>query len=193
MVRMIAGAAVVCLVGVLGAGEPEAGVAAGAATPGSYEVLEDGTLVIEGVLRVPGKGTAESPYVLDWGVLVSAQRVYQPRDEDKRELPAWAGALAGKRVRLTGHLLLPLTATGTDELLIMQSPWDGCCIGVPPTPYDAVEVRLSSALDVSRGSPSYGSLEGTFKVDPYIVSDWLLGLYLLEEAELVRGVGGDGS
>ena len=29
-----------------------------------------------------------------------------------------------------------------NEALVMLNQWDGCCIGVPPTPYDAVEVRL---------------------------------------------------
>lgn len=162
------------------------------AAPGSYTKLEDGSLVVEGVIKVPGKGTKESPYVVDWSVLTSALRVYRPR-EGKKELPAWVAALGGKRVRLTGYLLLPMTGSGASELLIMQNQWDGCCIGVPPTPYDAVEVRLSSPLDTSRGVPGFGSIEGVFKVEPYIVSDWLLGLYLLEDAKMVRAVGGDGS
>jgi len=193
------GCGVMILAGSVALGEPEAAPDAPAAAPestpaqpGSYVKLKDGTLVVEGTMRVPGKGTAESPYIVDWSVLTSAQRIYDPR-KGKKDLPAWVEALNGKRVRLTGYLLLPLTSSGTDELLIMQNQWDGCCIGVPPTPYDAVEVRMRKALDTSRGAPGYGSLEGKFKVEPYIVSDWLLGLYLLEDAELVRGVGGDGT
>lgn len=185
---VVVGAGVLAGAGQPDAGEPGAGVPESTAPAGSYEVLEDGSLMIEGILKVPGKGTKESPFVLDWGLLVSAQRVYEPR-EGKTELPAWAAALEGKRVRITGNLLLPLTGVGTSELLIMQNQWDGCCIGVPPTPYDAIEVRLEKPLDTSRGAPTYGALEGVFKTDPYIVADWLLGLYLLEGAKTVESEG----
>jgi hypothetical protein len=32
-------------------------------------------------------------------------------------------------------------------------------------------------------------VEGTFKVDPYIVSGWLLGLYLIEDASFESAAG----
>ncbi len=166
--------------------EPQAADAA----PGTFETLEDGSLLIEGRIKVVGKGTKEKPYVVDWSVLTSAMRMYDPRS-DKNELPAWTEALEGKRVRLTGYLLLPMTGVGADELLVMQNSWDGCCIGVPPTPYDAVEVKLTKELDTSRGAPGYGAIEGTFKTDPYIVSGWLLGLYLLEDSAMVQASDGE--
>ncbi|MEQ8770263.1 MAG: hypothetical protein RIB60_07115 [Phycisphaerales bacterium] len=182
-------------VAVLGAGgwaqpeEPATIPAPEAAEPGTFETLDDGSLLIEGRIKVLGKGTKEKPFVVDWAVLTSAMRMYDPR-ADKNELPAWTEALEGKRVRLTGYLLLPMTGTGAEELLIMQNQWDGCCIGVPPTPYDAVEVRMAKELDTTRGAPGYGALEGTFKTDPYIVSGWLLGLYMLEDAGLVKASDG---
>ncbi len=165
-------------------------VAVSDAPMGSFERLEDGSLLIEGRIKVVGEGTKEKPYVVDWSVLTSAGRMYDPR-ADKNDLPAWTEVFEGKRVRLTGYLLLPMMGVGTEELLIMQNQWDGCCIGVPPTPYDAVEVRMTTALDTTRGAPGYGALEGTFKTDPYIVSGWLLGLYLLEDAALVRSTDGE--
>lgn len=174
------------------AAQPEAQPADAAvidAPEGSYELLDDGSLLIEGRIKVVGEGTPEKPYVVDWGVLTSAMRMYDPR-ADKNDLPEWTKLFEGKRVRLTGYLLLPLTGTGSEELLIMQNQWDGCCIGVPPTPYDAVEVRMAKELDTSRGAPTYGALDGTFKTDPYIISGWLLGLYLLEDAALVRAPDG---
>ena len=67
----------------------------------------------------------------------------------------------------------------------MQNPWDGCCIGVPPTPYDAVEVKLAKAAD-NLMMTGFGPVEGRFVTDPYIVSGWLLGLFLLEDARLVE-------
>ncbi|MEL6739452.1 MAG: DUF3299 domain-containing protein, partial [Planctomycetota bacterium] len=123
----------------------------------------------------------------------SIQQTYAP-DVGKTELPEWTAPLEGKHIRVTGHLLLPLVATGTSELLVMQNPWDGCCLGVPPTPYDAVEVRLTQALNIDSTWANYGTIEGTLTVDPYVVSGFLLGLYLINDASLVQasGVGSQG-
>lgn len=167
--------------------QPQADAPAAEVT-GTCEVREDGSLLIDGQIPVAGQGTPEKPYLLDWRVLISAEQVYDPR-AGKTALPAWTRALEGKRVRLTGHLLLPVTGGSAQELLIMLNEWDGCCLGVPPTPFDAVEVRLAQALDTSRGAPPYGALEGTFKTDPYIISGWLMGLYMLQDAKVVTKAG----
>jgi hypothetical protein len=77
----------------------------------------------------------------------------------------------------------------TKELLVMLNQWDGCCIGVPPTPYDAIEVKLTEPA--KRGGKhatfNYGTVEGRLKVEPYLVENWLVGLYLLEDAQLKLG------
>ena len=166
----------------------DAAPSAPAEVTGTCEVREDGSLLIDGQIPVAGQGTADKPFLVDWRLLVSAEQVYDPR-AGKTALPAWTRAMEGKRIRLTGHLLLPVTGGSASELLIMQNEWDGCCIGVPPTPYDAVEVRLAQPLDTSRGAPPYGALEGTFKTDPYIVSGWLMGLYMLHDAKVVTKAG----
>ena len=74
----------------------------------------------------------------------------------------------------------------TDQILLMRSEWDGCCIGVPPTPYDAIEVTLTDPVEGTAhiGGFYYGQLEGTFSVDPYLAGGWLLGLYLMDDAVL---------
>ena len=43
-------------------------------------------------------------------------------------------------------------AESADASLMMLNQWDGCCIGVPPTPYDAIEVKLKEAAKATRGS-----------------------------------------
>ncbi|MFG0306435.1 MAG: DUF3299 domain-containing protein [Phycisphaerales bacterium JB040] len=164
------------------AGEAVATEASEDAVPARVAVNEDGSLLIDGRVTIPGAGTAERPYVLDWPVLTAVGREYKP-EKGMDELPEWLTALEGKRVRLTGHIVLPLVAKATDELLLTMNPWDGCCVGVPPTPYDALEVSLSEAVSMS-GASMYGAMEGTFRVEPYIVDGWLLGLYMLEEAEV---------
>ena len=34
---------------------------------------------------------------------------------------------------------------------------------------------------------NYGAIEGRLKVEPYLVENWLVGLYLLEDAQLKPG------
>ncbi len=128
-----------------------------------------------------GKGTAEEPYLLPWDVLVSAQRVYNPR-EGLDELPGWASHFDGKPIEITGYVAFPFMAGSADECLLMLNQWDGCCIGLPPTPYDAVEVHLREQVDTRGGMLNHGTLRGTLKIDPYVINGWLVGLYVLEDA-----------
>lgn len=145
---------------------------------------DDGTLLFEGRYRVPGSGTAADPYKISWELLTSVRRSYDP-SAGRNDLPAWLEELNGKHVQLSGFVLFPVMAEASDELLLMYNQWDGCCIGIPPTPYDAIEVRLKAPpRSVPRWAVNYGTLSGRFDVDPYIVSNWLLGLYLLDAAEL---------
>jgi hypothetical protein len=148
---------------------------------------DDGTLEIGGGEWVlPGDGTTAKPYIISWDLLQSAMQVYNPR-LGKTELPEWAQKLEGKRVRIEGYVVLPLAQQSSNDVLLTLNQWDGCCIGVPPTPYDAIEVRLNGPVDAGPGAgmgPLYGSIEGDFKTDPYVAGGWLLGLYVLEEGKL---------
>lgn len=155
----------------------------------SYELRGDGSFrVIASNTWVQGSGTQGEPYVLSWDVLKSIEKSYKPKHgQDK--LPDWLDLLDGKFVSLEGHTLVPVVATTTRELLVMQNPWDGCCIGVPPTPYDAVEVVLNHDVDFGNSAVGYGSVQGTFYLDPYIVDGWVLGLYIIEDAKYRSGEG----
>lgn len=168
------------------AGEPAAGDAAGQAVPPpapTYTILDDGSIQLASGAIIRGQGTVEKPYELNWDLLVSAERVYQPRN-GQTTLPDWCKALNLKQVRLTGHLLSPLMQDDTDQILLMRNQWDGCCIGVPPTPYDAVEITLSRPISLVREQLNYGTLTGLFEIDPYLVNNWLVGLYILSDAKV---------
>lgn len=154
----------------------------------SFEVRPDGSMSVEGVGLIPGNGTPQRPYVLAWDALRSVQREFNPR-QGQSEVPAWLNALNGKRVRIEGNTLLPVVSQTTDELLVMQNPWDGCCLGVPPTPYDAIEVKLARPQRMGNSPTGYGQVEGVMKIDPYIVSGWLLGLYMIEDAVFESAAG----
>lgn len=148
-----------------------------------YTIQEDGSIRLDTGAVIRGRGTPERPYEVSWELLVSAERVYQPRN-GLSNLPGWCRALHEKHVRLTGHLLSPLMMDDTDQILLMRNQWDGCCVGVPPTPYDAVEVQLLRPISLVREQLNYGTITGVFEVDPYLVNNWLVGLYMLSDAKV---------
>jgi hypothetical protein len=145
---------------------------------------EDGFLLLDERFPVKGDGTREKPYDLTWEMLVSASETYQPR-MGKLRMPERIAMLDKRYVRITGYVAFPIMASAQNEMLSMRNMWDGCCIGVPPTPYDAIEVKLGQAATGKERFTSFGAVEGLFRVDPYVKGNWLLGLYLLEEASLV--------
>ena len=170
-------------------GQPEEPAAAEDDAPRSYELRPDGSFrVIEQDVWVQGAGTAAKPYVLSWDVLKTVEKSYDPRN-GKKTIPDWLDHLDGKVVQIEGNTLVPVVATTTRELLVMQNPWDGCCIGVPPTPYDAIEVVLNHDVDFGNSAVGFGSVLGTFYLDPYIVDGWVLGLYIVEDAKYRSGEG----
>ena len=146
--------------------------------------LADGSISVDDAWTIRGAGTDASPYEVSWEFLSSAQEEYMPRLGEKK-LPARIAFLSGKRIRIAGYLAFPLVAPTASECLLMLNQWDGCCIGIPPTPYDAVEVKLMAEIKGwKRHTINFGSIEGTFKVEPYLVENWLVGLYLIEGAKL---------
>jgi hypothetical protein len=145
---------------------------------------DDGSMLVDDRFIVRGAGSKEDPYRVTWEMLVSANETYRPR-LGKTELPARIKMLDGKWVKITGYLAFPLAATSIEEALVMLNQWDGCCIGVPPSPYDALETRLSEPLKFDKGHVfQYGTATGMLKIDPYLVNNWLVGLYLLEDAKI---------
>ena len=145
-------------------------------------------LEVDDEFTLMGAGTEENPYRPTWEYLYSAGDVYAPRLGDN-DIPQRIALLDGAWVSISGYTVFPLVTGKTTELLIMLNQWDGCCIGVPPTPFDAIEVGLTEA--VMRGpkhSISFGTITGRLKVDPYLIEDWLVGLYLLEEGKLQPGI-----
>jgi hypothetical protein len=154
---------------------------------------DDGTLLVDDKYIVKGEGTKEKPYIITWDMLVSVHEEFDPRAK-KVTLPGRVMMLAEKQVIIEGYVCFPLAIEQPRELLSMLNQWDGCCIGVPPTPYDAVEVRLGQPVVDDGRFATTGSVQGTFKVEPYLVGEWLVGLYLMEDARFMPKVlGGLGS
>lgn len=149
---------------------------------------EDGSMLVDDRFIVRGTGAQDNPYVVSWEMLVSAYETYQPR-EGQTEIPERIAMLNDAYVKVTGYLAFPMAGGEISEALVMLNAWDGCCIGVPPSPYDSIEVRLSEPASLDGGEVTpYGTIEGVFKVDPYLVNKWLVGLYLFEDATLDMGL-----
>lgn len=151
---------------------------------GRIERSPDGSLRADGRFGLRGEGTREAPYELSWEYLVSAGESYRPRVGD-RGIPQRIALLDGAWVRIEGYVAFPSLESTASEALVMLNRWDGCCIGVPPSPYDAIEVKLASPV-ARRGlhTIDYGTVFGKLSVEPYLIENWLVGLYLMDDAEL---------
>lgn len=166
---------------------------------GEYDVMgaaliertEDGDLVF-GDITIKGEGTETSPYVVPWDALIRAEEEFDPSRNSLR-IPEFVAILHDKWVRLDGYVSFPLMTNQPKELLAMLNMWDGCCIGVPPTPYDAVEVHLKKALTGDERFSVSGRVTGRFSVKPYVVKSWLVGMYVMEDADFAPSEDGEGT
>ncbi|MBK7403493.1 MAG: hypothetical protein IPJ41_02380 [Phycisphaerales bacterium] len=170
------------------AAESGSGASAPAADirPATATAAKADELLLNGRYAIPGKGTEASPYVVSWDTLTALESEYNPKKEGMKEVPEWIKALDNKHVSITGFIAFPFIAPSAEECMVMLNQWDGCCIGVPPTPYDAVEVKLAEPLDLQQGVINYGSISGVFRTDPYLVNGWLIGLYVMDDATVTK-------
>jgi hypothetical protein len=152
--------------------------------PGALVRNADGSITADGKYRIQGEGTREKPYRIDWDCLASVGKTFIPRLKENG-IPQRVAMLDGAWVRIEGYVAFPLMLQETREVLCMLNQWDGCCIGVPPSPYDAIEVQLLEPLKPNRRHAfQFGTVTGRLRVDPMLVENWLVGLYRMEEAEL---------
>lgn len=152
------------------------------------ERRSDGATLLDGRFVVKGSGTQADPYVVPWDLLVSAQETYKPR-LGMTKLPQRVTMLDNKYVKIEGFIAFPITAASPREALVMLNQWDGCCIGTPPTPYDAIEVKLTLPASAGQKLMTSGGIMGRFRVDPYEDGGWLLGLFLMEDGKLFGNEG----
>ncbi len=157
--------------------------------PSEQSTGVDGNPVYDGEFVLKGHGTKASPYEITWEYLTSIERTYDP-SVGRRQVPERISMLNGAYVRITGYIAFPIVSNRPDELLVMLNQWDGCCIGVPPTPYDAVEVRLTAPVTGEDRYTNYATITGKLGVEPYVSSStdgklkFLLGIYVLNGATM---------
>ena len=138
---------------------------------------------VDGRYTILGSGTELDPYRVTWDLLKSA---YETMDLNgpRTTAPKRLEMLNGTYVQISGYLAPPLWGQETKELLVLLNRWDGCCIGLPPTPFDCIEAQLSAPMKLGAAHTiSYGTIRGKFIVEPFKAGTFLIGLYRLEEAQ----------
>ena len=146
------------------------------------ERLDDRTVRIDGRFTIRGSGTERDPYLITWELLASAS---ESVDAGTGEfvIPGRIADLRGAWVRISGYWAPPVQAFDARELMVMLNKWDGCCIGLPPTPFDSIEATLAAPMPV-KGEHlfRFGTITGRLEVEPFVAGSFLLGLYRLQEA-----------
>ncbi|GDY00449.1 hypothetical protein LBMAG48_28520 [Phycisphaerae bacterium] len=165
-------------------------------TGATFRNRDDGALVVDEKYIIRGEGTQAKPYVVSWEMLVASEGDFDP-SKGKNTIPERVAMLHDKVVTITGYIAFPLMTPKPTELLMMLNQWDGCCMGVPPTPYDAIEVKINKPVSGDARFAINGTVRGTFKVEPYVTKtptvSWLNGLYLMENAEFAAADIGAGA
>ena len=156
---------------------------AATATPATITRGSNNQIEIDGRYTILGSGTELDPYRVTWELLKSAYETMDlngPRTTPPKRLEM----LNGTYVQISGYLAPPLWGQETKELLVLLNRWDGCCIGLPPTPFDCIEAQLSAPMKLGAAHTiNYGTIRGKFIVEPFKAGTFLIGLYRLEEAQ----------
>ena len=156
---------------------------AATATPATITRGSNNQIEVDGRYTILGSGTELDPYRVTWELLKSA---YETMDLNgsRTTPPKRLEMLNGTYVQISGYLAPPLWGQETKELLVLLNRWDGCCIGLPPTPFDCIEAQLSAPMKLGAAHTiSYGTIRGKFIVEPFKAGTFLIGLYRLEEAQ----------
>jgi len=144
--------------------------------------VDDRTLELDGRFRITGNGTADDPYRVSWELLTSAGASI---DAGRNALtpPPWVRLVDGTYIEISGYYSTAVRVTLAKHLLLTLNRWDGCCIGLPPTPFDAVDMTMRAPLSMQGLHIfRFGTFRGRLVVEPFEAGGFLLGLYRLEDA-----------
>ncbi len=114
---------------------------------------------------------------------------FQPLEKTKTisegadiRVPEDVRALDGRWVTLTGNLLVPWAESEVTRFVLAKNPWDGCCLGIPPGPYDSVAVELRVGKKLADRYSSVQTISGRFRVQLERSEGYVTGLYKLVDA-----------
>jgi hypothetical protein len=146
------------------------------------ERIDHQTVRIDGKYMVRGSGSESDPYQITWELLTSAARTVDA-SKSIYEVPGRIADLRGAWVQISGYWAPPLQVFQTKEAMFMLNKWDGCCIGLPPTPFDSIEATFTKPFAV-QGQHLYrfGTIKGRLEIEPFAAGMFLLGFYRLHDA-----------
>lgn len=140
------------------------------------------TLELDGRFRITGNGSADDPYRISWELLTSASATVDPA-RGLLEAPPWVRLLDGTYIEISAYYSTPVRVRRASSVLLTLNRWDGCCIGLPPTPFDAIDASLREPIDMNAlHLISFGTFRGRLVVEPLVAAQYLLGLYRIEDA-----------
>ena len=144
--------------------------------------VDERTVELDGRYRVTGNGSANDPYVISWELLTSASE-FIDLAQNARTPPPWVRLLDGTYVQISGYYSTAVRVSVAKNLLLTLNRWDGCCIGVPPTPFDAIDIDMRKPLPMGgMHLIRFGTFRGQLRVEPVEAASYLLGFYRLEDA-----------
>ena len=144
--------------------------------------IDDRTLELDGRFRVIGNGTADDPYRVSWELLTSSGAFI---DAARKALtaPPWVRLVDGTYIEISGYYSTAVRVARAKNLLLTLNRWDGCCIGLPPTPFDAIDVSMREPISLQGLHVfRFGTFRGRLAVSAFETGGFLLGLYRLEDA-----------
>ncbi|MBL9141450.1 MAG: hypothetical protein JNK53_06240 [Phycisphaerae bacterium] len=173
------------LAGFLGADPTEAGDITLTAGPAAVvERIDAQSVRLDNRYTVHGTGTERDPYRVTWELLASASPSIDAT-ENRYVLPGRLGGLQDAWIQISGYWAPPLQKFETSEIMVMLNKWDGCCVGLPPTPFDSIEVKLAAPMSIAgQHLFRYGTVRGKLRISPFTAGPYLLGLYSLDQAVL---------
>jgi hypothetical protein len=124
---------------------------------------------------------------LKFSTLLRARRYMVGREEEVKDierLPEEVEGLGGRWVTIVGYLLVPGAVAEAREFTVGRDPWDGCCLGKPPTIFDSLWVKLREGERVRSPFPPLITVSGRLRIEPQKIDGLLVGLFHLDDARV---------
>lgn len=147
-------------------------------------VVDDRTMRLADRFDVVGRGTPEDPFRVSWPLLGSAGDVMDAMAMQV-ETPSWLAPLNGTWIEISGYFAPTVRLEETTELLVTLNKWDGCCIGLPPTVFDSLALRLEKPISLEgQHLIRFGTVRGELHIEPFATGGVMLGLYRIEHGRI---------
>ncbi len=147
--------------------------------------IDERTIELDNRFRVIGGGRDDDPYRISWELLTSATAYIDPAQLAVTP-PPWIRLLDDTIIEISGYYSTPLRVDRTKSLMLTLNRWDGCCVGLPPTPFDAIDLVLRDPMEMKGlHMLRFGTFRGRLRVEVFEAAGYLIGLYRIEDAVFV--------